>query len=460
VVPEIDVVVQSDVTRSTGLSWERDGVAVLRAALDEALVADLVRWVGEHEADASGEAALALHHHESTDRGVALARSERFADTHEGLGAFVRGAAADIVSSVEGEPVLLFKEKVNHKRPGGAGFAPHQDARAYRFADYHVSLMVPLDRATPESGCLWFAPNPGRDLLAEDGRGRLDDSVAESLDWRPVEVEPGDVVVFDSLAPHHSGTNTSESPRRAMYLTYNRTADGDLRDRYYSDKEAEFAAADGTFGGERARISISDDFLGRPADAPTAPEADSGAGRALAELYGTPLAAALYDESVTELEHGLQAAALAEAAGAPPHLVAAALLHDIGHLLAGDLQPIDEDLAGDAHHEAVGARYLRRWFGREVTDPIAMHVAAKRYLCAVDPDYLGGLSPSSVRSLAVQGGPMSPEEAASFAQRPHHEEAVALRRWDDLAKVPGARTADFAHYVGTLDDLGEGRTPA
>jgi phosphonate degradation associated HDIG domain protein len=450
-------------TQPPELCWDHDGVEVLRGVLGAELLEELRAFLGDLEADAAGRGEIALHHHEQTDSGPALARSERFADTHGGLGRFVLGQAADMVAEVAGEEVVLFKEKVNYKQPGGAGFAPHQDARAYRFTDYHVSLMVPLDPATLESGCLWFAPNPGRGLLADDGRGRIAEWLAETLEWQPVEVQPGDVVVFDSRAPHRSGTNRSTRPRRAMYLTYNRAAEGDLRQRYYRDKEAEFATADGTFGGQRARISISDDFLGRPLEypgvaVPSGGEASpgdpsspgGGAAEVLAGMYASPRAQELYDEHVTELAHGLQAAALAEAEGAPADLVAAALLHDVGHLLVGDLVPIDEELVGDARHEAAGARFLRRWFPASVTAPVALHVAAKRYLCAVEPGYAAALSPSSVRSMGVQGGPMSPAEVSDFEARPHHEAAVAMRRWDDLAKVEGLEVPGFDHYVGLL----------
>lgn len=429
------------------LTWEGDGVVRLSGALEVGVVDELRRWVSELEADACCGGHLALHHHEETEHGIALARSEHFADSHVCLGRFIRTEAARIVSAVEGEPMLLYKEKVNYKQPGGAGFAPHQDARAYRFTDYHGSLMVPLDPATLDSGCLWFAPNPGRGLLADDGRGRLPEELVQEMHWQPVEVSPGDVVCFDSRAPHRSDKNLTRLPRRALYLTYNRATDGDMRERYYSDKGRELAASDGTFGGERARISISDDFLGRPVD----PVIDVA--EVLAELYGSEASNRLYDERVSELQHALQAAALAEADGAPGQLVAAALLHDVGHLLIGDLVGIEEELDTDARHEAEGARFLRRWFGAEVTAPIAMHVAAKRYLCAIDAGYGATLSPSSVRSMAVQGGPMESAELLAFEQRPHHEAAVALRRWDDLAKVEGASTPDFDHFTALLRDL-------
>lgn len=166
----------------------------------------------------------------------------------------------------------------------------------------------------------------------------------------------------------------------------------------------------------------------------------------LIALFASPAARRMYDEEVTELEHALQTAALAQAEGAAEHLVVAALLHDVGHLVSDDNVSLDEELAEDFHHERVGARYLARWFGPEVTAPIALHVAAKRYLCAVEAGYLDDLSPSSTRSLALQGGPMSPAEVQAFERLSHHESAALVRRWDDRAKVAGLTVAGLDAY--------------
>ncbi len=170
-------------------------------------------------------------------------------------------------------------------------------------------------------------------------------------------------------------------------------------------------------------------------------------------VYVSPAASRMYDEDVTELEHALQAAALARGDDAPDHLVAAALLHDVGHLVSGDNVTLDDDLTDDFRHEGVGARYLTRWFGPEVTAPVALHVAAKRYLCAVEVGYLDDLSASSVRSLRLQGGPMSDAEVEAFERRPHHREATLVRRWDDRAKVGGLETADLSDYRSLLSQL-------
>lgn len=173
----------------------------------------------------------------------------------------------------------------------------------------------------------------------------------------------------------------------------------------------------------------------------------------LVDLYGSRVATRMYDEDVTELDHALQAAALARADGAPDHLIAAALLHDVGHLVGDDNVGLDEALAEDFHHERVGARHLTQWFSPEVTAPVALHVAAKRYLCAVEPEYLDGLSPSSVRSLGLQGGPMTAAEVEAFERRPHHSAAVRVRRWDDRAKVAGLTVPGFADYRPLLAEL-------
>ncbi len=183
---------------------------------------------------------------------------------------------------------------------------------------------------------------------------------------------------------------------------------------------------------------------------------DRSGGQGLDEifsLYASPAALRMYDEAVTELEHALQAATLAHADGAPSHLIAAALLHDVGHLVGDDNVTLDDQLTEDFHHERIGARYLTRWFGADVTAPVALHVAAKRYLCAVEDDYLAGLSPSSTRSLELQGGPMSDEEIETFERLPHHVEATLVRRWDDAAKVPGLTVAAFSEQRSLLAGL-------
>jgi hypothetical protein len=244
-------------------SYQRDGWLHLPAVLD----GDQLRLLDDavERLAASAASGVGLHHHEQTDAGAVLARSEDFVDADPVFDELLRGElVASLLEPLFGEPPVLFKEKINYKHPGGGGFAPHQDAAAYRFVDHHISVMVPLDPATEASGCLWVATGFERGMLPTDGRGRIRSDVAATLAWRPVPLEPGDLLLFDSHTPHSSETNRTERPRRALYLTYNALSAGDHRDAYYADKRAEFARTGGDVDGERVRLSISDDFLGRP----------------------------------------------------------------------------------------------------------------------------------------------------------------------------------------------------
>jgi phosphonate degradation associated HDIG domain protein len=170
---------------------------------------------------------------------------------------------------------------------------------------------------------------------------------------------------------------------------------------------------------------------------------------ALFREYGSR---AYFGEAVTETEHALQCAHLAEQSGAGPELISAALLHDAGHLLHG----LGEDSASrgiDGRHEDVGAAWLGRHFGPAVIDPVRLHVAAKRYLCAVEPEYVDALSQASRTSLRLQGGPMTEDEVRRFEAEPHFRAAVAVRRWDDTAKVPGRSVPDVEHYRPVLETV-------
>jgi gamma-butyrobetaine dioxygenase len=172
----------------------------------------------------------------------------------------------------------------------------------------------------------------------------------------------------------------------------------------------------------------------------------------IADLFASEGGADYLGEPVTQAAHMLQAAALAEQAQAPDALIAAALLHDVGHF-TGTVTGRDLMAGTDNHHSDQGATWLAQWFGPEVTEPVRLHVAAKRYLCATDPGYLGLLSPASVYTLGVQGGPMDAAEQAEFAASPYAGPACQVRRWDDAAKDPGAATPPLARYEPVLRRL-------
>lgn len=172
--------------------------------------------------------------------------------------------------------------------------------------------------------------------------------------------------------------------------------------------------------------------------------------RAFAERGGDA-----YGENVTQLDHALQCAQLAEAEGAGDQLIAAALLHDYGHLFEGRGEAAERD-GRDARHEIHGARVLGRWFGPEVAGPVALHVMAKRYLCAVEPGYEAALSPGSVLSLRLQGGPLGPAPCRRFERSRFAADAIRLRRWDDAGKIEGLVTAGLELYWPMLNRIAAG----
>ena len=157
-----------------------------------------------------------------------------------------------------------------------------------------------------------------------------------------------------------------------------------------------------------------------------------------------------YDEQVSQIEHAVQCAEYARLDNASDELVVATLLHDIGHLLELERREGNADVAKNDDHESTGAAFLARHFSSAVTAPIALHVEAKRFLCTTEETYFAKLSPGSVRSLEMQGGKMNAEEVERFAKHPARENAVALRRWDELGKdvdPSGLTFADFREYL-------------
>lgn len=171
---------------------------------------------------------------------------------------------------------------------------------------------------------------------------------------------------------------------------------------------------------------------------------------AVIQLFALHGASEYGGENVTQEEHALQCAELAAAADAPATLIAAALLHDIGHLLH-DLPAYAPERGIDDLHEALGGHWLESRFVPAITEPVRLHVAAKRYLCATEPAYEAALSEPSRVSLGLQGGPFTPDEVADFEMNPFWRDALQLRRWDDTGKVDGLETRSVADFADVLD---------
>lgn len=210
-----------------------------------------------------GDGGPGLHHFEMTDGGRRLARSEDVTPHSELLRSLLcDGAVPDVAGQLLGEPALLYKEKVNYKLAGGAGFSPHQDKPAFPFVDSVLSVMIAVDDATVENGCLEVVDGWHHELLAQDERGCIADDVVEALEWHPVELAAGDTLYFHALVPHRSGPNRSSRDRRALYPTYNGASEGELRESYYREKQRALSHAGPS---DRVQLSLIGDFEGRPA---------------------------------------------------------------------------------------------------------------------------------------------------------------------------------------------------
>ncbi len=222
--------------------WERHGWVWLRGFLSAEEIDRLRGWTEEIASwpETPGKWMRYYERPKDDPQRKLLARIENFVPYHEGLAElFSSPRVLALLAECCGEPVVLFKDKINFKLPGGAGFADHQDAPAYVSfgVEHHLTLLVPVDRCTPENGCLEMALNAcERVFLPQNPDGTLQPSVMASLQTELLLAEPGDVVVFDAWVPHRSGPNRSNGPRRSYYLTYNPTSAGDHRAEYYARK--------------------------------------------------------------------------------------------------------------------------------------------------------------------------------------------------------------------------------
>jgi hypothetical protein len=222
--------------------WKRHGWLWLRGFLAQAETTRLATWteevVGWPEIPGRW---MRYYERRGSDPGAKmLARIENFVPYHDGLaGLFLGPRFLDLLGELCGEPVVLFKDKINLKLPGGAGFTPHQDAPAYvNFGvEHHLTVMVPVDAFTADNGCLEMARDAcARVFLPHNPDGTLKPEVMDGLAVDRLLATPGDVIVFDAWVPHRSGPNRSAGPRRSYYLTYNPASAGDHRVAYYARK--------------------------------------------------------------------------------------------------------------------------------------------------------------------------------------------------------------------------------
>jgi hypothetical protein len=229
-----------------------------RQVLDRTTVDALAAWVGEIESWPAGSHAWG-HYAEATAHGPVICRTENVSACHPGVAALSTGVLCDLATELLGEPATDFKDKLNYKQPGGAGFLPHQDALAYPGVERVVSLLVAVDECSEDAGCLWLASGVD-EVLPVDERGVVRDDVCAGLTWEAAELAPGDVVCIGGFAPHYSEANRSDAARRVLVSSFTTTRSGYDRATYYARRSETMQEANQRDG--RFRISTLADFAG------------------------------------------------------------------------------------------------------------------------------------------------------------------------------------------------------
>jgi hypothetical protein len=244
-------------------TWKDHGFILDSDLIPEEFRNSIDDWVNEIAALPEGEGPWE-HYWEESESGPLLCRTEQFLEGNEGIHALtVDGPIQEAASKLLGEQALIYKEKINYKLPGGAGFAPHQDAPAYPLINKHVTCLIAVDDMTVENGCLEFALDHPLDLLEQDAAGCIPEKIVKDLHWRTCEVPRNSCFFFSSHAPHRSAANHSKKSRRAIYLTYNGVSDGDARSQYYAQRQAYLSGE----GDDKINaISMISDFQGKIVD--------------------------------------------------------------------------------------------------------------------------------------------------------------------------------------------------
>lgn len=226
-------------------AFRRDGFVVVRNMFSAADMEQIATWTDEVQnyPEIPGKYMMYFEKSLKNSSERLLNRLENFYSYHDGFRTLfdsptLRGA----VSQLFGEPAVLFKDKINFKLPGGDGFRPHQDQQAgwSTYADFFVTALVSIDEATVENGCLELVAGFHQQGIIGKEWEPLSDAQIAAMNPVACPTSPGDVVFFDSYAPHGSGPNLSESQRRVLYVTYNKASAGDHRARYYADKRASY----------------------------------------------------------------------------------------------------------------------------------------------------------------------------------------------------------------------------
>ena len=394
----------------------------------------------------------------STDNKKVLCRTEYIIDNHEGMKNILTcGIIPGITGTVNGSKVNLYKEKINYKYNNTGFYKPHQDITAYPNSFNHITCLINLCDTNIKNGCIEFSPTSEKKILNHNN-GVI--SNPDDLNWIKCPTTFGDIVLFNSYIPHRSGINKLKLPRRALYITYNDSVEGELREDYYKHKLKNM---------NKNKISLIDHYSGRIITNTNTNEnidyqqlqtfdkkeikSKNKKIKEIIKLY-IDNGDKKYDTHITNLEHAFQTTQLAKDNGETDEFQLSCFLHDIGHLLLDEHNSKNNFLKKNLKHETIAYKYLKTQLPDTITLPIMYHVLAKRYLCTVNSTYYSDLSEASKKSFLLQNGNLDKLSIklidGLLKNNTHFNNSIKLRQYEDLSKKEHNNILIDLNYIKDL----------
>ena len=411
--------------------FKNNGYVVIKNFLDNEKKKKLIKYVNEVESDKTINKYLNQYEYCKNNKKV-LCRTEYIIDYHIGLKNIItKGSIPDIVSKINDKPINLYKEKINYKYPNTGGYRPHQDITAYPNSNNNITCMINLCDTNLDNGCLEFSPISHKYIHNHSNGIILE---PQKLVWNSCPTNFGDIVLFNSYIPHRSGPNLLDTPRKALYLTYNNKEDGYLRDEYYKKKRDTL---------DDNKISLIDHYDGNIINSK-----DNIVDNIL-NMYKEK-GHQKYDSHITHLEHALQTTEFAIINKEKEEFQLACFLHDIGHLILDEHNTNKSFLDKDLKHETIAFQYLSKYFSDNITLPIMYHVLAKRYLCSINNTYYENLSDASKKSFIIQGGKLDNDILNTLTNNNKFLDAVKMRKYEDQSKKDNLKISIDLNYIKYL----------
>ncbi len=414
------------------LFFKNNGYLVLHNQLSYKLKKHLLQAAFDIEFDSLNKNTKHMHKFElNTSKNKTILRSEYFSHNNQDINKIINDSTLNyVINNISNSEYTLYKEKINYKYPNTGIFKPHQDITAYPNSNNFITCLIPLCNTYKLNGSIQFSPlinnNLKNNTILPNNNGVILNS--DKLKWdKPINTNFGDIILFNSYIPHKSSQNLSNEPRKSLYLTFNKSSEGNLRDDYYNiKKKTEFK--------DSTKISLIEHFDGSILNNKTSNSLNKDyVINNIINLYKN-YGNSFYDKNITQTQHAFSTMNMAIQSAEPEYFQLASFLHDIGHLILNESDNNHDFLKKNLHHELIAYNFLKQYFPDKITKPILNHVYAKRYLCSQFKPYYDNLSESSKKSFKIQGGFLSHNSIKKFEKTKYFNDTVKLRQYEDKSK--------------------------